>query len=163
MSDDCAETREMRDPVRVTIEAELERLQRKFCNGQRDPPPDNPQRPQPSTHPPPREPCSPAEHRILYAIRQCRRGNGITAHELAAIAEVNERAVRALVTHLTIEHEEPICGTPAESFYWPERIEEVNHTLASLQSRKLALEQRIDALKRGAARTFGSLGLFEVI
>lgn len=160
MSDDCAETREQRDPACARIDAEIDRIQRKLCGLRHAPPPPPPMPPSP---PPQREaePCSIAEDRILDAIRQRRRGNGITAHELAAIGEVNERTARAIVTHLTVEHDEPICGTPAESFFWPDRIEEVDHTLASLQSRKLALEQRIEGLRRGAARVFGSMNLFE--
>lgn len=107
------------------------------------------------------EPCSDAERVILAAIQRRRRYDGITAHELAAQAGVNERSARAIVAHLIVEHEVPICGTPMESYYWPARMEDMAPTMASIQSRRSELEARLNGLRRGASRLFGTLEMFE--
>lgn len=185
MSDDCAETRDLDQPTpprcesafarhssassEETLAGILARLQRKFAapGGAAHETPSTPDvgRGAPCVEAAGRvgfaEPCSDAERVILAAIQRRRRYDGITAHELAAQAGVNERTARAIVAHLIMEHEAPICGTPSESYYWPQRIEDMGPTLASIQSRRRELEARLQGLRRGASRLFGTLEMFE--
>lgn len=186
MSDDCAETRDLDQPTpprcesafarhssassEETLAGILARLTRKFA-APRD---GGAAHESPSTPDVGRgapcveaaggfrlaEPCSDAERVILAAVQRRRRYDGITAHELAAQAGVNERSARAVVAHLIVEHEAPICGTPAESYYWPARMEDMEPTLASIQSRRRELEARLQGLQRGASRLFGTLKMF---
>jgi hypothetical protein len=107
----------------------------------------------------PHEPCSPAEAAILTAIRGRRKGNGVTAEQLGAAAGVSERQARAVVAHLRHVHREPLCSSPARSFYWPARLEELDEVIASLTSRCLAMQQQIAGLREGGRRVFGTIAL----
>lgn len=172
MSDDCAETRDMdtvaqpacesafakrdvsQEQSTETLPGLLARLTARFAAGT----PTHEEAPKMMVTD---APCSEHERLILAAIRRRRRYDGITAADLAAQAGVTERTARAIVAHLIVEHEAPICGTPMESYYWPERYEDVASTLASLQSRRRELEARIDGLRRGASRLYGTIPMFE--
>jgi len=104
--------------------------------------------------------CNRAEGTILAEIRGRSIGNGVTAEQLGALAHIPEREARALIAHLRVVHEQPICGTPQHSYFWPRRWEDAERTLASLRSRKQALDDAITGVHSGCARQFGTLPLF---
>lgn len=101
-----------------------------------------------------RKPCKPAESAILAAIRQRRRGNGISSQELGALAHITPRSARAIIAHLRADHSTPIAGTPEESYFWPATIEELNSTYASLQSRIVETQAAIFGMREGADKEF---------
>lgn len=162
---------------KLTLNEQLARMHAKFCGGHpipsvveaqptlrrvvHQPCPVGIERSQPAERDfePTHEPCSSGEAEILAAIRERRRGNGITAHELGAVGHVNERKARAIVAHLVAVHAEPVCGTPAESFFWPDRWEDVQHTINSLASRRDEITARINGIEAGARHLFGTMPL----
>ena len=105
--------------------------------------------------------CSDVERTIANAIRFRRPGNGISSQELGALAEIDPRKARGIVAHLRSDHHLPIAGTPSESYFFPARIEDLDRTLASLQSRKLELDAVIAGIRTGAVEVFGTGDLFE--
>lgn len=103
------------------------------------------------------EPCSEIEDVIMSTIRKhLGSGNGISAGELAAAAKIDPRRARALIAHLIVQHKEPICSTSAEGYFWPRRLEDLDHTIASLRSRRMEIEARIEGLAEGGRREFGT-------
>lgn len=100
--------------------------------------------------------CNAAEQAIYRAVRSRRPGNGITSQELAAEAHTDPRTARAIVAHLRCEHHMPIGGTPAESYFWPNRPEDLDRTLKSLESRRIEIEAAITGIRAGAQREFGT-------
>ena len=98
------------------------------------------------------------QNHLLSYCRGPRRG--ISASELAAHFKTTDRQIRALIRHLRVDHKVPICGTPGDSFFWPETEEQTKHTLKSLKSRKQALEEVINALVDGVNHQFGAPRLF---
>lgn len=104
--------------------------------------------------------CSKAERAICDAIAGRKKGNGITAHELGALAGITPRAARAIVAHCIAVHELAICSTPSESYFTPLRIEDATETIRSLCSRRKEIEARVNGLRGGLQRRFGSLPLF---
>jgi len=185
MSDVCSETRELDAIASVvtqrqrgeTVEEVLERMQAKFgrqqrpetpmtsapardpvgiergCPAERD---EAPVPPQLGKHPE----CKPAESAIVEAIRRRSRDNGISAAELGAVAHTDQRTARAIIAHLIEVHELAIASTPGESFFWPDRWEDLNSTFASIASRRRALNEREAGLRRAAERRWATLPLF---
>ena len=87
------------------------------------------------------------------------------AAELAAYFHTNERSVRAAIRDLRLAGI-PICsncsGERESGFFYPRSREETKHTLASLNSRKCALDELINAIEVGLDAEFGQPQLFEM-
>ena len=96
-----------------------------------------------------------------HLISYCRGPRrGISAAQLAANFKTTERQIRALIRHMRVDRKVPICGTPGDSFFWPENAEQTKQTLRSLKSRKEALEELIDSLTDAINKQFGAPRLF---
>ena len=102
------------------------------------------------------------EQEVLNHLKRFCQGpsKGISAPELAALFKTSERQMRALLAHLVIDRHLPVCSTPSESFFWPQKRQDTDHTFKSLISRHDAIQKRLDAFNEAVNIQFGAPRLF---
>lgn len=87
------------------------------------------------------------------------------ASELAAYFKTNERSIRAAIRDLRLNNI-PICSNCSSEreagFFYPRSRQEADHTIASIKSRRQALDELINAIEAGLDSEFGQPQLFEM-
>ncbi len=102
-------------------------------------------------------PCDDRESAIMGALEHC--DGTLSAAELGAVAKIDPRRARAIVAHLRADHQMPILSTAAEGYWIARHAAEADHTIASLESRRIEIEKAIAGIKAGCARRFGTMEL----
>ncbi len=98
--------------------------------------------------------CNVHEEKLIRILK-ARRGIPVSAPELAAMLRLGGRQTRAMISHLTEDHELAICATPASSYSWPQEPEDCDHTEKSLDARIDALRRRKAGFLAGKEKEFG--------
>lgn len=78
--------------------------------------------------------------------------NRVTSHEIQEFLSDNGYSIKrnnvgSLVNKIMIERHAPICFSNVKGYYWATSREELNRTIADLESRRNSLQEHIDHLK----------------
>lgn len=78
--------------------------------------------------------------------------NRVTSHEIKKFLSDNGYSIKrnnvgSLVNKIMIERNAPICFSNVKGYYWATTREELEKTIADLESRRNALQEHIDHLK----------------
>ncbi len=104
--------------------------------------------------------CSTTERQLIGILKGHREA--ISAPELAALLKSSDRAVRAMISHMRIDHKCPICSTSTAGFWFPRCREDAEHTLRQLYSRRNEIDLVIGGILEGLDCEFGSPQLFRI-
>ncbi len=101
--------------------------------------------------------CDAREAQLIALLKAARsQHQTCSADEIGATLGVDPRKARALIAHCRKDHDQPILSTPSDGYFWPARLEDGNHTLAQLKSRRIEIEASADGIRRGLVREFGT-------
>lgn len=78
--------------------------------------------------------------------------NRVTSHEIQRFLSDNGYSIKrnnvgALVNKIMYERHAPICFSNVKGYYWATKREEIEKTIADMQSRIAALTEHIDHLR----------------